>query len=247
MLGTAAAVGRQAGVDASTVVRFARASGYSGWTEMQQVLRSAYLAGLNASDTHRTHVPAGSPMAASLRQDLTSLRTLLESIVPDTVDSVVAALDGARSILVIASGSYSAPALVLAHLLGVMGLPARLEDRSGVHLASATAHLGADDVVVAVNLWRQTTDVVAATRVAADLGATVVAISDTRGGIAQHAEHVLLVPSESQSFFQSTTGATALVYGLVAELAALRDGTDNALERTQMAWDAIGALGSLGD
>lgn len=248
VLGTAAEVGKAAGVNQSTVVRYAIAAGYSGWTEMQQVMRAQFLAGLNAVDTNLTHADNAeeSPIQRSLRQDLANLRAAYDTLTPELVTPVVESLVGARRIVVAASGSYAGPATVLAHLMAVLGLPAQLEDRSGVNLGAATANLGSGDVLVAVNLWRQTTDLVAATEVARGRGATVVAITDTRRGVATAAEYVLLVPSESASFFQSTTAAVALVYGLVTEIAAAmgKDAQD-ALQRAQEAWEAMRSLGPL--
>jgi DNA-binding MurR/RpiR family transcriptional regulator len=149
-------------------------------------------------------------------------------------------------IVVAASGSFIAPAVVLAHLCSIIGLPAQLEDRSGVNLGAAVAHLGEDDCLVAINLWRQTTDLVSACKLAYGNGVTVVAITDTKRGIAQNASQTLLVPSESASFFQSTVAAMAVVYGLIAELSAeLGPDAEEALRKSQDAWDAMGSLGPL--
>lgn len=248
ILGTAAEVGREAGVNASTVVRFAVASGYSGWTEMQQVQRSVFLAGLNATDTNVTHANGSdeTPAQRSILRDVANLRALYETATPELVAGAALRMVGARRIVVAASGSYTGPAAILAHLCSVIGMPVQLEDRSGVNLGSAIAHLGDGDVLVAVNLWRQTTDLVAATALASRHGAHVIAITDTRGGVAAHADDVLLVPSESSSFFQSTTAAIAVVYGLLAEIVALLgDEAGAALHRTQEAWDEMHSLGPL--
>jgi DNA-binding MurR/RpiR family transcriptional regulator len=249
ILNTAAEVGRHAGVNASTVVRYAKASGYSGWTEMQQVQRSLYLAGLNATDTQRTHSAQSgndSPFKRSVQQDLTNVRRVQDAIPQGSIDDVVERLVGAKRILVAASGSYVAPAVVLSHLGSVIGLPMQMEDRSGVNLAAAIAHLSSDDCLVAVNLWRQTTDLVSASKFAQDRGVPVIAITDTRMGIAEHANHILLVPSESTSFFQSTSAAVTVVYGLIAELSeAMGASADTALQQTQQAWDEMQSLGPL--
>lgn len=249
ILNTAAEVGRQAGVNASTVVRYAMASGYSGWTEMQQVQRSLYLAGLNATDTRQTHsIQSGddSPFKRSVQQDLTNVRRVYDSIPQEVIDGVVKRLLGANRILVAASGSYVAPAVVLSHLGSVIGLPMQMEDRSGVNLAAAIAHLSPNDCLVAVNLWRQTADLMSATRFARDRGIPVIAITDTRLGIADHANHLLLVPSESASFFQSTSAAVTVVYGLITELCeAMGVSADTALQQTQQAWDEMQSLGPL--
>ncbi len=248
ILGTVAEVGRQAGVDASTVVRLAIRLGYSGWTEMQQVHRSQWLAGLNATETRQAHAASadGTPFERSLLQDLTNVRSVMEAIPHELVETVAEVLGRSNRIVVAASGSFIGPAVVLAHLGAVVGLPIQLEDRSGVNLGGVVAHLAPGDCLFAVNLWRQTSDLVAASRLAKSNGATVIGLVDTRTGVAANSDHVLLVPSESASFFQSTTAALAVVYGLISELTARMGGrASDGISRSQSAWDAMGSLGPL--
>lgn len=248
VLGTAAEVGRAAGVNASTVVRYAIASGYSGWTELQQVQRSLYLAGLNATDTKATHsdeAAADTPFRRSVLQDLSNVRAVLEVLSPDVIGSAAEALATANRIAVAASGSFAGPATVLGHLLSVLGLPAQVEDRGSVHLGALVTHLKPGDCFVTINLWRQTTDLVTAAQVAHEQGVHVIAVTDTRSGIAEYADTVLLVPSESSSFFQSTTASMSAVYGLVAEVADRLPDEGAALAETQASWDLFGSLGPL--
>ncbi|WP_199493514.1 MurR/RpiR family transcriptional regulator [Marinitenerispora sediminis] len=247
--GQVAEVARAAGVNPSTVVRYAQALGYNGWPALQQELRATYLAGLNASETLRRHngeEPAGAVHRA-LRRDLANLRAALDTVDPEAADAAIEAIHTATRTLVVASGSYVAPAHLLAHLGPTMGLPITLESRGGVHLATALSGIGPGDCVVAVSFWRQTRDTLLAARIAAEAGATVVAVTDANTGVAAHARHVLKVPSEGLSFFQSTTAAVSVVYGLLAGLGARRGpGADAALRRTEELWEALGALGTPG-
>jgi DNA-binding MurR/RpiR family transcriptional regulator len=60
------------------------------------------------------------------------------------------------------------------------------------------------------------------TRSARSHGVATVAVTDSLfSPLARAAEHALVVPTESASFFQSMTAATSLVYGLLARLYAL--------------------------
>ncbi|MFC3995047.1 MurR/RpiR family transcriptional regulator [Nocardiopsis sediminis] len=239
-------VAREAGVNPSSVVRYAQALGYPGWPALQLELRAQYLAGINATETLRRHAdgePIGTVRTA-LRRDLANLRAAMDTIDDGAAEAAVEAIDAAPRTLVVASGSYTAPASLLAHLGPTMGLPITLENRGGVHLATALSPLGAGDCLVAISFWRQNRDTRIAARVAADAGATVIALTDTDTGIAESAHHVLKVPTEGVSFFQSTTAAVSVAYGLLAGLSARRgDRADAALRRTQDLWDTLGALG----
>lgn len=231
-------------VDNSTVVRCAQSLGFRGWPDLKQDLRARYLAGLSTEETLFEH--AADPRSAvhdAVTHDIENLRRTLETNTPEEIDPVMSALVSAGQILVTGMGSFSAPAIVMAHLGSTMGYPISAEIRGGVHLATALNGLDSGDVLVVINMWRPMRDVVAAAESARNAGVTVIALTDMRRGQrAQLADHSLIVPSEGVSFFQSVTAATSVVYGLLSGMeAAHPERSRAAIRRTQRLWEDIDA------
>jgi DNA-binding MurR/RpiR family transcriptional regulator len=76
------------------------------------------------------------------------------------------------------------------------------------------------------------------------VGITTVALTDSLfSPHARAAEHALIVPTESVSFFQSLTAATSLVHGLLAELQRLGgERVDANIERSEKAYAELDVL-----
>lgn len=231
-------IAQRADVNASTVVRTAQTLGYRGWPDLQRELRSRYLVRLSTEDTLREHGSYQSPLHEALNHDLANLRLTLESNTGAEAEAAIASLAAASSILVVGLGSFAGPASVMAHLGSTMGYPIALESRAGVHLATASNTLGPGDVLVVVNMWRSIAQIIITAEAAHAAGAKIIAISDMRRGrLASIADHLLIVPSEGISFFQSVTAATSVVYGLLAGMeSAHPERSREVIRRTQQLW-----------
>ena len=233
-----AEIALHADVNNSTVVRTAQSLGFQGWPDLQRELRSRYLAKISSEDTLVQHGEHRNPLQAALTRDIENLRLTLETNTSQEVEATIATLAAARSILVVAHGSYAAPAVVMSHLGATMGYPISLESRPGVHLATSTNTLGPGDVMVVINIWRSIGQQIAAAEAAHRAGATIIGISDMRRGrLADIAEHLLVVPSEGIGYFQSVTATTSVVYGLLAGMQAAHPERSLAtLRRSQQLW-----------
>ncbi|MER7010231.1 MurR/RpiR family transcriptional regulator [Saccharopolyspora sp. NPDC000359] len=234
-----AEIAQRADVNNSTVVRAAQRLGYRGWPDLQRELRARYLVMISSEDTLVEHGEHRSPLHDALTHDIDNLRQTLDANSAADAEAAIAALAAARSILVVGVGSFAGPASVMAHLGSTMGYPVSLENRAGVHLATAINSLGPGDVLVVINMWRSMKQLIATTEAARAAGATIIAITDMRRGTLATtvADHLLIVPSEGISFFQSVTAATSVVYGLLAGMqAAQPERSRAAIRRTQQLW-----------
>lgn len=232
-------------VNASTVVRFAKTLGFTGWPDLRRELRGRYLASLSTEETLREHGDvARSVVHGAITRDIDNLRTALDSIDPAESDAVVRTLAGADRILTVGFGSFSSPAMTLAHLGTIIGYPISYEGRGGTNLAAALTTLGVGDVLVAFTAWRPVRDVLLAVTAARASGCTIVALTDLRSGrLAALADHVLVIPCEGVSYFQSVTAATAVVSGLLAGMeAAHPERSRTSLRRTQELWQQLGTF-----
>jgi len=218
---SASEVAESAGVNAATVVRFAQALGFRGWPHFQLHFRHHYLGSVLPSDVLRDRRRAAdpSPVEAALEQDVENLEASLASFDRVAAELVAQLVAKARRTLVLSSGSYSAVGLVFAHLARFMGYDVTLETRGGTDLVAQLGGLGANDCLIAISFWRLNKEVVLATKAARNRGVSTVALTDSIfSPLARAAEHALVVPTESTSFFQSTTAAMSMIYGLLARL-----------------------------
>lgn len=225
-------------VNNSTVVRTAQALGFHGWPDLQRELRARYLATISSEETLLEHGSYQSPLHDALDHDIENLRQTGEAISVDDATNAIKCLARASKILVLGYGSFAGPAGLLAHLGSTMGYSITHESRASVHLASALNSLGPQDALVVVNMWRTNKQSVLAAEAAHGNGTQVIAITDMRHSrISDAADHLLVVPSEGISFFQSITAATSVVYGLLAGMeAAHPEQSRKALRRTQQLW-----------
>jgi DNA-binding MurR/RpiR family transcriptional regulator len=245
---SAGEIARQTGVNVATVIRLAQHLGFQGWPAFQSELRHHFLSTLppHESVTLSQSSVQGSPLAASLRRDAENLQLALSTVDEDAVEATAAAIERSNRTLVIASGSYAIVGHTLTHIGSVMGFPITMEQRGGPHLAAALGELGQDDCAVVISFWRLLRETVVAAQLAKSSGATVCAVTDTISSpLAEHAAHVMVVPTEGLLSFQSMTAPISVMYGLLARLHSLRpERATNAMRRVEEHWDALDVLHS---
>ena len=225
-------IAERAGVNSSTVVRTAQSLGYRGWPDLQRELRARYLATISTVEKLTDSGNHQSPVHAAIHHDIENLQLTLEANSSSEVESTVSALSSARSIKVIGSGSFAGPATVMAHLGSTMGYPSSREDRGGLHLVTSINTLDQNDVLVVMNVWRQIREVLSVAESAKQAGVTIVVVTDMRHGpLAAVADHLLIIPSEGISFFQSVTTATSVIYGLLSGMEAAQPERSRAILR----------------
>jgi DNA-binding MurR/RpiR family transcriptional regulator len=230
----ATALAAKSGVNVATVVRFAQSLGFSGWPEFQLHFRHRYLGSLpiHAMPPKFGSGTDDSPMRSSIRRDIQNLEAALISL--DTGEAEIAArtIAEAPRTLVVSSGSYAAVGHVLAHIARFMGYDITLEMRGGADIVSSVSKLRRGDCLVAISFWHVIKHVVMATNYCRRRGITTIAITDSIfSRLAKEADHTLVVPTETGSFFQSSTAALSVVYGLLDRLHALGgDATENVIE-----------------
>ncbi|MYW92978.1 MurR/RpiR family transcriptional regulator [Amycolatopsis rubida] len=235
-------IASRAQVNPSSVVRCAQALGFEGWPALQRELRAKYLASLTSEETFQTRRkgPLG-PGHSAFQQDIQNLKDALESVEPAEIDAVIRRIAGSARVVVAATGTFAAPGQVLAHLGSALGYPITAETRGAVHLSAALTGFGPEDTLVVLTAWRPIGDLVRSARLARHRGARVIAVTDLRRGpFAELADHILVVPSEGVSFFQSVTAATSLMYGIVDGLANVDvDRTREQLAAAQQSWEIL--------
>jgi DNA-binding MurR/RpiR family transcriptional regulator len=243
---SASEVAEKTGMNVATVVRFAQALGFTGWTEFQLHFRHRYLGTLLPADVVREHAGEDRPSAVrdAMQRDLENLAGALTSLDDEEAERIVQTIAGARQTIVVSSGSYAAVGDVFAHLATFMGYDVELESHGGPHLVSRFAGLRPGDCVLAISFWRLNKHVVKATQYARRNGIATAAITDSRfSPLYRAAEHALVVPTESGSVFQSLTAALSLAYGLLERLQELGgDRVERTIEDAQKLYGELDIL-----
>ncbi|MBQ1080702.1 MurR/RpiR family transcriptional regulator [Nocardiopsis sp. B62] len=232
---TAAEVAARAEVNVATVVRAAQQLGFTGWPALRVELRSRYLASLSAGEVLAEHAGSDTdPVRAAVRSDRENLRLLERTLEPERVRAVAAAIHGARSTLVLGSGTFAAPGVQLSHAAGIMGYDVRSLDSGGTALTNALARMGEGDLLVVCDLWMLPVALRRAVEIAAEESVSIALITDRRDSpLGVLADHVVAVPSEGVGMFPSLTAAMTVVHAVLAELA--RAGGEAALESVRRA------------
>lgn len=243
---SAAELAELAGVNVATVVRTAQALGFAGWPALQQEVRARYLSSLSAPQVADEHAGStDSPGTAAIQRDLDNLALVARRLDHTAVHTLAKAIAEARRTVVVATGSYTAVGLALAHNAQLAGYDVTLAaGYGGGGPANTVAAMTDQDVLVAVSFWRLNESAVVAAEQAQAHGARVFAITDTASSaLTAVAEQVLIVPAEGVAFFPSLTAALALAQAVVTELAAIDPArTKAAIERAETQWRRFGLL-----
>ena len=245
-LSSAEALGRRAGTNAATIVRFAQALGFSGWAQLREALRGEVPHLATAAERLDGSTARGAELdAAVIAAGVRNIEETARLNDPETIDAAVAALTGARRVLVVGLGMEAPLADLLAAELARGGLDARRLGAGALPAAAIEiASAGPDDVVVGVAVWRYVADTTRVFDAAVEAGATGIAITDTRvAPLTRRAATVLLAADDAPLMSHSLAGVLALVDVLASRvLAAAPDAVRERLRRLDDVYDALGLI-----
>jgi len=232
------------GVSTATVIRLAQTLGFRTYGEFQQNIRHRYLGDLMPLQALETRTSfTEQAFDAQMSQDIQNLRRITHTLRRDIVWELAEAINNARQVVIIASGSGSASVvgIALGHLLRFMGFSALAEDRGGSHLSAAVSSLEKEDLLIGITFWRGNSEVSGTMKWVSGKGVPTAAITDSVfSSIAAIADKALIVPTESASFFQSAVAPLSIIYALIAHLAAHADPKRRSMmEQAQASYDQI--------
>lgn len=233
-LGTASGVAKRAHVQASTLVRFAQALGFAGFTQLQGVFRThlrtrwpEYPERLKALHA-RAHDP-GDPVgllmgfSESAERSVAALRSSLD---PAALEGAVAALAQARLVFLLAQRRSFCVAHYLGYAFAQLGVPALLVDDVGGLGQEQLGVAGPQDAALAVSFAPYSPVTLALTETARERGARIVAITDSPlSPLAALAERRLEVVESDFGAFRSLSATFCLAMTLAVAVAERRDVT----------------------
>ncbi|TFB52432.1 MurR/RpiR family transcriptional regulator [Cryobacterium tagatosivorans] len=241
-LGTVAAVAKEAGVSAPTVLRLVQRVGIESYPAFQRML-------LKELDQHSLsplrqiddHAPDADAMTRSPAVFVRGIDETLRTVDPKAFVAAVNAISSPRSTVYATGGRFSsvvAKYLVLqleivrpgAHYLGVEDRPTMLAD------------FGRGNVIVAIDLRRYQQNTINFGREAKKRGATLILITDKwQSPLADSADHVLSAQLDAPHPLDSLVPAMALIEAIVAGVVdRLGDQPLDRLKRYDVAWTTGG-------
>lgn len=208
-------------VQPSSVIRFSKAVGYQGFSEIQKILRGAlteqapenYFARLSSQDD-------ASDIARFRRLGEMSLAHL-----PSEEDIAKAAeiMAGARIIHILGNRRAYGVASYLSYLLTAFGAPVNQLDRIGNMTEAMLSTLQSDDTLIALSYPNYTPQSIEIVEEARKRGLRHVAITDSVvSPIAAGAEAVLITDQATDGGFRSAVGALVTVQALAAAYGRLK-------------------------
>ena len=187
-LGTVAEVARGAGVQPSTLVRFAQALGYSGFSGLQQVFRlrlrerwPEYRERLGSPrGAAQAEGGAATLLAGFVDASVTSLARLRDSVGAEELERAATLLAGARTVYLLGQRRAFPVASHLGYAFAKLGMRAVLLGDAGGMLAEQAVLPEAGDALLAISFtpYTPSTVEVAATASGRE-GVSVVAITDS--------------------------------------------------------------------
>ena len=230
-LGTASGVAARAQVQASTLVRFAQALGFAGFTELQGVFRTHlrsrwpdYPERLKALHAQAEDADAPMSLLAGFSESAArSVQALRAHIDAEGLEGAVATLAHARAVFLIAQRRSFCVAHYLAYAFAQLGVPALLVDDVGGLGREQLAAAGAGDAALAISFapYSPVTKMLVETARASK--AKIVAITDSAlSPLAALADRRLEVVESDFGAFRSLSATFCLAMTLAVAVAERR-------------------------
>ncbi|MDG1415200.1 MAG: MurR/RpiR family transcriptional regulator [Alphaproteobacteria bacterium] len=224
-LETVAELSLAANVRPPTMVRFAQALGFTGFTDMQRVLRARLVA---RTPTYKERIteaadkapkePVGvlSDFIASSREAL----SILESeVTADDMRRAVEMLSTAERVHVMGMRRSFPVATYLAYNLTGFGVPAHIIDGTGGMALQQTQMIGARDLLVVISYPPYAPEVTDALTAVAAAGRPIIAITDgPLSPLAAKSDLCFETDSQETHGFRLISGAMCLCQALVVSL-----------------------------
>ena len=230
-LETIAAVSQRAGVQPSSLIRFAKVFGFSGYSDMQRVFRlrltdampdyKERLKSLNGTEAQGEEAKdVNALLEQFVEADVVGLRRLQQNKrLGSLLDQAFRLITDSETVYVVAHRRSFPIACYLAYALSQMNVRNVLVDGVGGMFMQQVSHATSKDVIIAISSKAYSPDVAQVVREAKQRGVKIVAMTDSPlSPLAEHADVSLEVQQASVGLFRSQavnmTLAVTLIVGL---------------------------------
>ena len=240
---TAAKLGETVGVSESTVVRFASEIGYDGYPALQRTLQELIrnkLTSVQRIQLANEQMQLDNVLDTVLAQDIERIRRTLDETSREDFQKAVQAIVKADAVYIIGAKSASALANFLAHYFSLVFENVKiLQVTSSSEIYEQMIRLTPKDVLIGISFPRYSKRTVEAFRYASDIGATVIAITDSNESpLAKPADYTLLARSDMASFADSLVAPLSLINALIAAIGLqMNDRVCRTFEKLENIWE----------
>ena len=229
-LGTVAEVADKTGAQPSAIVRFARAVGFNGFTEMQQVFRSrlvegvapsykARLARMKSDEKSALGRKPAAVLARFVDEAHSALDTLTQSISESDLAAAIALLDKARDIYLLGLGGSYPVVAHLAYVLRKLGRRVVVLDGIGGSIGEQSHAATAEDALICLSFRNYYPDTARLFPELVARGVPAIAITDSLlGPIAEGAKVVFEIHDMPEPALRTLVAPMCLVQALAVGL-----------------------------
>ena len=229
-LGPVTRIADLAGVQPSTLVRFAQYLGYNGFSDFQEVFRTRIrgrrpdyderLAALRAGAADGTAALFGGTCTAAVN----SILDVRETLDPDRIDAAATLLAGADTVFLMGQRRAFPAASYLAYMFGQLAIRHHLCSNIGTMAPDDIGLARPTDAVVAISFTPYTPTTIDATGAARERGVPVVAITDSPFSPLAAKSNIWLEVSEADNAaFRSVAATFCVAMTLAIATAERRD------------------------
>ncbi len=221
-LSTISELAQAAGVQPSTLVRFAQVWGFSGWSEFQELFKAHLRGGFSlARRGEGTVLPPR--LAGLVEAAQASLARLPDTLDPQAFDRVAAALAEATVVTLIGAKRAFPVTAYLSLTLSQHGLRTALVGNLGSTAEAEVGCLGPGDCVLAVSFSPYNSATPDLARLARDRGARVLALTDAPlSPLVPLSEASLVVVEKAEAGYRPLAATMTVALALATEVVARR-------------------------
>lgn len=242
-LETVAIIAAATGVQPSTLIRFAKTFGYTGFSDMQRVFRLRLIEGVPTfreriyEDRQDLEQAAGDDPRAILdefiKASTLSLEALKQSVGNQALLTAVAMMESARDIYVVGLRRAFPVASYVSYGLTRLEYRCHLLDFVGGMVPQQIATMTPEDLLIAVSYAEYAPAVVEAVQDVYIRGIPTLTITDTLSSpLARYAHHTFTINDAAVHRFRPLTASMALVQTLLIILGYRRDAARTPAGRT---------------
>lgn len=242
--GTVADLANAAEAGVATVVRLSSKLGFSGFSALQSALQQSMASQLLPAAV-RIKEHSNSSVSQQMQLEIHNIQQTLERLDGAVLEAVIERLSQIKSSVALLSGNASA-GVAQQFIEDLSALRPNVQYLSGnpVQVGRSIAQLGANDVLLVLDLRRYDAWLIHAVKMAHEQGVRIIAIADSvLSPLAQYAEFTLIVAAAGAGPFDSHVGTLALFNVINAGVAQrLKSSASQRLERSENAWHGANLL-----
>lgn len=240
---TASRLGALVGVSESTVVRFANELGFEGYPEFQRSLQELIrnmLTSVQRIEVTNDLIGNGDMLEKVLLSDAEKIKHTIESIDRSAFDTAIEKIVSAKHIYIMGVRSSSTLAGFLNYNLRMAFDNIRLvRTTSGSEMFEQIMHLTAEDTMIAISFPRYSKRIINAVEYAKEVGANVIALTDSRmSPIASLADQLLTAESDMVSYVDSLVAPLSIINAMIVAVSRKKQELfSEQLKKLEAIWD----------